>query len=73
MAFEVLMDEQKMTILQRNRIENYMKNGAPLPKPTPLRTYTTTCRPNIDILGGRTAKRRTLAAIKASGAFEPEK
>lgn len=70
---KVLMEEQKMSILQRSRIENYLKNGAPLPKPTPLRTNTTKCRPNVDFLRARTAKRRTLAAIKASGALEYDK
>lgn len=67
------MEEQKMSILQRSRIENYLKNGAPLPKPTPLRMNTTKCRPNIDFHRARTAKRRTLAAIKASGALEFDK
>lgn len=70
---KVLMDEQKMSIIQRGRIENYLKNGAPLPKPTPLHMNTTKCRPNVDFLRARTAKRRTLAAIKASGVLDYDK
>lgn len=72
-ALKVLMDEQKMSILQRSRINDYLQRGASLPKPTPLRMNMTKCRPNVDFLRARIAKRRTLNAIKASGALDNEK
>lgn len=69
------MTEQKLSILQRNKIESYLENGSPLPprKEPNLRMKTTKCRSSIDFMRARTAKRRTLEAIKASGALDTEK
>lgn len=67
------MAEQKMSILQRSNVESFLRNGKPLPKPSPFKTPSLDCRSGYDYLRARTAKKRTLAAIKASGAHDVAK
>lgn len=62
-----------MNMMQRNKINSYLGSGEPLPVAKPQRTIKTECRPGIDFMNVRSAKRRTLNAIKASGDLEPEK
>lgn len=70
----VLMEEQKLSILQRNKINYILRSGEPLPKSKPLRKATTTnCFPAPDLLRAKNAKRRTLDAIKASGGYDRAK
>lgn len=73
LIFEVLMEEQKMTILQRNRINSFLRSGNSLPLPKPTRATTTNCRPGIDFMRASAARRRTLQAIKASGAMDRDR
>lgn len=70
----VLMEEQKLSILQRNKINYILRSGEPLPTSKPLRkTATTNCFPAPDLLRAKNAKRRTLDAIKASGGYDQVK
>lgn len=62
-----------MSILQRNRINFFLRSGDSLPMPKPIRVTTTHCRPGIDLMRVRTAQRRTLQAIRASGAFDRDR
>lgn len=70
------MEEQKMSIFQRKKIEYHLRNGSPLPvnkQPAAYKMTTTKCRSGIDFMHAKAARRRTLAAIRASGALEYEK
>lgn len=68
------MEEQKLSILQRNKINYILRSGEPLPKSKPLRKATSTnCFPAPDLLRAKNAKRRTLDAIKASGGYDRAK
>lgn len=62
-----------MTILQRNRINSFLRSGDPLPLPKPKRATTTNCRPSIDCMRAQAARRRSLQAIKASGVLDRDK
>lgn len=67
--FIVLMREQKMSMMQRNKINSYLRSGQPLPLPRMKKTKTTN---KIDYMNLKSAKRRTLSAIKASGDLDIE-
>lgn len=70
----VLMEEQKLSILQRNKINYILRSGEPLPMSRPVRKATTTnCFPAPDLLRAKNARRRTLDVIKASGGYDRAK
>ncbi|KAJ6635521.1 UPF0193 protein EVG1 like [Pseudolycoriella hygida] len=76
---KLLMDEQKMTILQRDKLKYFLRNGDPLPVPklsppklTAQQQYENQLAAQI-IMRARSARKRTLEEIKASGAFQQEK
>lgn len=78
-SIQVLMDEQKMTIFQRDKLKYYLRNGDPLPIPkiippklTVQQQYENQLASQI-IARANSARKRTLDEIKASGAFEQEK
>lgn len=62
-----------MSILQRNRINSFLRSGDSLPVPKPIRVTSTNCRPGVDLMCVRAAQRRTLQAIRASGAFDRDR
>lgn len=71
------MAEQKLTMFQRNKVNYHLRNGEPLP---PTKVYEQEKQNGyVDRLAyeiinrAKTARRRTLESIKASGAFELEK
>lgn len=69
------MEEQKMSIFQRNKVEYYLRTGTPLPMelcPSP-KSATNHKSCTSAYVRGRTARRRTLESIQASGAFEHDK
>lgn len=71
----VLIKEQRLSILQRSKIEAHLRAGSSLP---PLNQSASKLkppkfRPNVDLLRARTAKRRPFHLIKASGALDVEK
>lgn len=72
----VLMEEQKLSIMQRNKINYILRSGQPLPssssKPKPKMTLTG-CFPAVDLMRMKNARRRTLDAIKASGGYDRTK
>lgn len=75
----VLMEEQKMTIFQRDKLKYYLRNGDPLPLPkfyppkmTTQQQYEHQLASQI-IMRANSARKRTLNEIKASGAFQQEK
>lgn len=68
------MEEQKLSILQRNKINYILRSGQPLPASTPpKKTATTECFPGLDLMQSKMARRRTLDAIKAGGGYERTK
>lgn len=68
------MEEQKLSILQRNKINYILRSGEPLPTSKPARRVTSTnCFPAPDLLHAKNARRRTLDAIKASGGYDRTK
>ncbi|XP_075163742.1 UPF0193 protein EVG1 homolog [Haematobia irritans] len=70
---KLLMKESKMTMLMRKQIDYHLRNGEPLPKPEPPRLNINK-DPDAEALEilkrAHNAKRKTLAEIKASGAYE---
>lgn len=65
-----------MTILQRNKLQYYLRSGSPLPMPaakTPPKSNSANKSHSFDFRRIKTARRRTLDVIKASGALEYEK
>lgn len=73
------MDEQKMTIFQRDKLKYYLRNGDPLPIPkfapqklTAQQQYENQLASQI-IMRANSARKRSLDEIRASGAFEQEK
>lgn len=67
------MEEQKLSILQRNKINYILRSGEPLPISKPLKKITTDCFPGLDLLRTKNARRRTLDAIKADGCYNRDK
>uniref|UniRef100_A0A1A9WFB3 Uncharacterized protein n=1 Tax=Glossina brevipalpis TaxID=37001 RepID=A0A1A9WFB3_9MUSC len=69
----LLMKESKMSMLMRKQIDSHIRNGEPLPKPKPPRVNTSMDpdKEAFEILKrARNAKRKSLAAIKASGVYD---
>lgn len=62
-----------MSILQRNKVNSYLRSGDPLPSPKPTKILRTNCRDGIDFSQAKAAKRRTLNAIRASGDLDRER
>lgn len=70
----VLMEEQKLSIMQRNKINYILRSGQPLPASKPKRkTPITECFPAVDLMRMKNARRRTLDVIKASGGYDRAK
>ncbi|XP_059613083.1 UPF0193 protein EVG1 homolog [Phlebotomus argentipes] len=72
---KVLMDEAKLTMLQRKNINGYLRTGEPLPmpreEPRPISIFGDSDREAREIIErARCARKRSLEEIKASGAFE---
>lgn len=71
------MEEQKLTMFQRNKVNYNLRNGEPLPpprKPTNDRQFDYEDQLAFDIMQrAKSARKRTLNVIRASGAFETEK
>lgn len=67
----VLMEEQKLSIMQRNKINYILRSGQPLP--TPKRKPIADRVPSLDVMRAKNGKRRTLDAIKASGGYDRAK
>ncbi|GAB0097464.1 UPF0193 protein EVG1 homolog [Sergentomyia squamirostris] len=71
----VLMEEAKLTMLQRKDINNYLRRGESLPIPreqsTPMSIGSDSDREAREIIErARCARKRSLDVIKASGAFD---
>lgn len=74
----VLMEEQKLTMFQRNKVNYNLRNGEPLPPPRKPSSYRQANDYEEQLayeimLRAKSARKRTLVVIKASGAFETEK
>lgn len=65
-----LLNESKLSIIQRSNVENIIKNGDPLPSPskteTKIKLISTATKP-------KSSKRRSQDQIIRSGAYEREK
>lgn len=71
---KVLMEEQKLSIMQRNKINYILRSGEPLPASKPNRALTTDkCFPRMAAMHNKNARRRSLDAIKASGGYDRTK
>lgn len=75
------MEEQHLTMFQRNKVNYHLRNGDPLPPPQPPKyerlphhqqDYEDQLAMEI-MMRAKTARKRSLDNIKASGAFEIEK
>lgn len=66
------MDESKMSMMQRNKINYYLRNGEPLP---PVRKVSSNSKSNIPRVTIRpvSSKRRSRDTIIKSGVYEREK
>lgn len=72
------MEEQKLTMLQRNKVNYHLRNGDSLPptkayEPEKSPTYEDRLAFEIMNRAKTAARRRSFEAIQASGAFEIEK
>ncbi|XP_037944179.1 UPF0193 protein EVG1 homolog [Teleopsis dalmanni] len=71
---QLLMRESRMSMLMRDKINYHLRNGEPLPKPTPPPPIDTSVDPDenaLEILRrARNAKRKSLQQIMASGVYE---
>ncbi|RZB39072.1 UPF0193 protein EVG1 -like, partial [Asbolus verrucosus] len=71
----VLMDENKLSMFQRKKIDYYLRNGEPLPLPSSRTGDELKARrkpPTVLVRPG-SSKRRTRETILKSGAYEREK
>lgn len=66
------MEETKMTTIQRNKLNYFLRNGEPLPSPNSAGSINSKRKPKILIRPG-SSKRRTREDIVKSGAYEREK
>lgn len=62
------MEEQKLSILQRDKINYILRSGESLP--ISKRHVKSNDFPAVDLMRERNARRRTLEVIKASGGYE---
>ena len=73
------MEEQKLTMFQRNKVNYHLRNGEPLPLPE-LNTNAKKSSADYEdqlaneiMVRAKNARKRSLEMIRASGAFETEK
>lgn len=71
------MEEQHLTMFQRNKVNYHLRNGDPLPPPRKpkferAQDYEDQLAMEI-MMRAKTARKRSLDVIQASGAFEVEK
>lgn len=68
------MEEQKLTMFQRNKVNYHLRNGDPLPAPKQTKVPDYEEELAYEIMHrAKIAQKRSLDTIKASGAFEIEK
>lgn len=67
------MEEQKMSIIQRNKINQILRSGKSLPTAMNKKKSTPNGFPAIDKMRAKNARRRTLDSILASGDYERTK
>lgn len=67
------MQEQKLSILQRNKINYILRSGQSLPAAIQKKKPNTECFPANDLMREKIARRRSLNLIKASGDYDREK
>lgn len=71
------MEEQKLTMFQRNKVNYHLRNGDPLPPPKmSQRERTNDYEEQLAfeiMLRAKSARKRTLDTIRANGAYEIEK
>lgn len=76
-CFAVLMEEQRLTMSQRNKVNYHLRNGDPLPpprKPQRERQQDYEDRLALEIMQrAKSSRKRTLDLIQASGDLEIEK
>ncbi|XP_058121469.1 UPF0193 protein EVG1 homolog [Anopheles ziemanni] len=70
---KVLMEEAKLTILQRNKINYHLRNGEPLPVPKEPKFEQEYNNFLPMAIPRKNIKRRSLSTIIESGAFDVEK
>lgn len=71
--FSVLMEEAKLTILQRNKINYHLRNGEPLPLPKEPKYEQEYSNFLPLAIPRKNIKKRSLNTIIESGAFDVEK
>ncbi|XP_055304177.1 UPF0193 protein EVG1 homolog [Sitodiplosis mosellana] len=69
----LLMEEQKLSIMQRNKINYILRSGQSLPVSKPIAKTANNTFPGFDKMRVKNARRRTLDAIKASGGYDRTK
>lgn len=68
------MEEQKLTMFQRNKVNYHLRNGDPLPAPKQPQAMDYEEQLVFEIIQrAKIARKRNLDTIKASGAYEVEK
>lgn len=67
------MEEQKLSILQRDKINYILRSGQPLPVSKPKQKTAANGFPAVDLMRMKNARRRTLDSIKASGGYDRSK
>lgn len=70
--FLVLLEESKISMMQRNKLYYYLRNGEPLPSLSRMTTRSNTRIPEVTIRPG-SSKRRSQLTIINSGVYEREK
>lgn len=68
----MLLEESKISMMQRNKLNYYLRNGEPLPSLSKKYTGNNPHIPEITIRPG-SSKRRSQQTIIQSGAYEREK
>lgn len=63
------MEEQKLSILQRNKINYILRTGESLPEQKKKKPNNKSF-PEFDLMRAKNAKRRSLELIKASGGYD---
>ncbi|XP_018569045.1 UPF0193 protein EVG1 homolog [Anoplophora glabripennis] len=69
---KLLMDESKMTMMQRNKLNYYLRNGEPLPSARKISSGSKLNVPLVTIRPG-SSKRRSRDTIIKSGVYERDK
>lgn len=72
------MEEQKLTMFQRNKVNYHLRNGEPLPPPrmppAPEKSHDYEEQLAYEIMmRAKTARKRSLDAIRATGAYDIQK